>query len=109
MYQYADEFVIMLNEDGVPNLHLSTCYMDGFKANNPKDKDYLQEKMRSAAWLIKSLHQRQRTLYKVTESIVKYQTEFFLNGVTQLKPLILKDIADDIEMHESTVSRITHQ
>ena len=107
VYQYADEFVIMLNDEGVPSLHLTTCYMDGFQANNQKDKDYLQEKMRSAAWLIKSLYQRQRTLYKVTESIVKYQVEFFQNGVTQLKPLILKDIADDIEMHESTVSRIT--
>ena len=67
----------------------------------------MQDKLRSASWLIKSLYQRQRTLYKVMESIVKFQREFFLHGVSQLKPLILKDIADDISMHESTVSRIT--
>jgi RNA polymerase sigma-54 factor len=63
--------------------------------------------MRSAMWLMKSLHQRQRTLYKVVESIVRFQRGFFEHGVTKLKPLILKDVADDIEMHESTVSRIT--
>jgi RNA polymerase sigma-54 factor len=67
----------------------------------------MQEKMRSAMWLMKSLHQRQRTLFKVVESIVKFQHDFFEHGVTRLKPLILKDVADDIEMHESTVSRIT--
>jgi RNA polymerase sigma-54 factor len=63
--------------------------------------------MRSAAWLMKSLYQRQRTLYKVVESIVRFQREFFEEGVTKLKPLILKEVAEDIEMHESTVSRIT--
>jgi RNA polymerase sigma-54 factor len=72
-----------------------------------KEKEYCSEKMRSASWLIKSLHQRQRTLYKVMESIVKHQKAFFAQGVSRLAPLILKDIAEDIEMHESTVSRIT--
>ena len=67
----------------------------------------MTEKLRAATWLIRSLEQRQRTLYKVMESIVKYQRPFFEEGVTKLKPLILKDIADDINMHESTVSRIT--
>ena len=72
-----------------------------------KEKEYFNEKIRSAAWLIKSLHQRQRTLYKVVESIVKHQRGFFEEGISKFKPLILKDIADDINMHESTVSRIT--
>lgn len=107
IYEYEKEFVIVLNEDGLPQLQLSELTEQLPKTTNSEEKDYYQEKMRSASWLIKSLYQRQRTLYKVVESIVKYQREFFLNGVTSLKPLILKDIADDIGMHESTVSRIT--
>jgi RNA polymerase sigma-54 factor len=71
------------------------------------DKDYIQEKARSAQWLLKSLQQRQKTLYKVMESIVRFQQDFFRHGVTKLKPLVLKDVAEDIGMHESTVSRIT--
>ncbi len=63
--------------------------------------------MRGALWLIKSIHQRQRTIYRVTQSIIKFQREFFDKGIDYLKPLILKDIADDIEMHESTISRVT--
>ena len=70
-------------------------------------KDYIHEKMRAAVWLIKSIHQRQRTIYRVTQSIIKFQKEFFDRGVDYLKPLILKDVADDIEMHESTISRVT--
>jgi len=105
-----DEFVILLNEDGLPKLKLSNLYKDvmGLKINvNEKEKEYIQEKLRSASWLIKSIHQRQRTLYKVTESIIKYQKAFFEKGIQYLKPLILKDIAEDVEMHESTVCRIT--
>ncbi len=70
-------------------------------------KAYIQEKMRSAAWLIKSIHQRQRTLYRVTESIVRFQREFLDKGIAYLKPLVLRNVAEDIEMHESTVSRVT--
>jgi RNA polymerase sigma-54 factor len=72
-----------------------------------KAGEYIQEKMRGALWLIKSIHQRQRTIYKVTRSIVKFQREFFDRGVEYLKPLVLRDVAEDIEMHESTVSRVT--
>ena len=107
VYPLDEEFVIALNEEGLPNLHLSSVYEDSLQAAKEQDKEYFQEKMRSASWLIKSLHQRQRTLYKVMESIVKFQKEFFIRGVSYLRPLILKDIADDISMHESTVSRIT--
>lgn len=107
VYKYEDEFVIMLNEEGLPSLQLNSFYMDNLKAVNGNEKEYFQDKMRSAVWLMKSLYQRQRTLYKVVESIVGFQKEFFESGITQLKPLILKDVAEDIEMHESTVSRIT--
>ncbi|MFZ5426153.1 MAG: RNA polymerase factor sigma-54 [Thermodesulfobacteriota bacterium] len=108
VYKYGEDFVIVLNEDGLPKLQLSPYYMEDMsRAGSGKDKDYLQDKMRSAQWLMKSLYQRQRTLFKVLESIVKFQRDFFEEGVTKLKPLILKDVADDIGMHESTVSRIT--
>lgn len=107
VYKYGDEFVIILNEDGLPRLQMNSFYMDSMKGAADKEKEYFQEKMRSAAWLMKSLYQRQRTLYKVVESIVRFQREFFEEGVTKLKPLILKEVAEDIDMHESTVSRIT--
>lgn len=107
VYYYDGDFVVVQNEEGLPQLQLSSLYNDSLTARTEAEKDYFQEKMRSASWLIKSLYQRQRTLYKVVESIVKYQRAFFEEGVSKLKPLILKDIADDIGMHESTVSRIT--
>ena len=108
VYEYENDFVIVMNDDGLPKLQLSPYYMDDMSlAVKGPDREYLHDKMRSAMWLMKSLHQRQRTLYKVVESIVRFQRSFFEHGVTKLKPLILKDVADDIEMHESTVSRIT--
>ncbi|MGE4553212.1 MAG: RNA polymerase factor sigma-54, partial [Desulfovibrionaceae bacterium] len=107
VYKYGDDFVIVLNEDGMPRLQLNAMYTENLKARTDQEKDYFQEKMRSAAWLMKSLYQRQRTLYKVMESIVRFQRGFFEHGVTHLKPLILKEVAEDIGMHESTVSRIT--
>ncbi|BBD07573.1 RNA polymerase factor sigma-54 [Desulfovibrio ferrophilus] len=107
VYEYDGEFVIVLNEEGLPRLQVSPYYVDSVKTTNSKDKEYMQDRMRSAVWLMKSLYQRQRTLYKVMESIVRFQEEFFRHGVKKLKPLILKDVADDIEMHESTISRIT--
>ena len=108
VYEYENDFVIVMNDDGLPKLQLSPYYMDDMTlAVKGPDREYLHDKMRSAMWLMKSLHQRQRTLYKVVESIVRFQRSFFEHGVTKLKPLILKDVADDIEMHESTVSRIT--
>lgn len=107
VYRMDEEFIIALNDDGLPQLHLSSLYEDSLQSAKESEKEYFLDKMRSASWLIKSLYQRQRTLYKVMESIVRFQQDFFLNGVSGLKPLILKDIADDINMHESTVSRIT--
>lgn len=107
VYKMGDDFVILLNEDGLPQIQLSNMNQMSMKGATDKEKEYCTEKMRSASWLIKSLYQRQRTLYKVMESIVKHQQGFFEVGVSRLAPLILKDIADDISMHESTVSRIT--
>ena len=107
VYKLGKDFIILLNEEGLPQLQLSSLYEKGLEGGSDKEKEYCSEKLRSASWLIKSLYQRQRTLYKVVESIVKHQRPFFEEGVTQLAPLILKDIADDIGMHESTVSRIT--
>ena len=75
--------------------------------NSAASKDYVQDKLRSAQWLIRSIQQRQRTIIKVTESILKFQREFFDKGIAHLKPLILRDVAEDIGMHESTVSRVT--
>ena len=75
--------------------------------NSAASKDYVQDKLRSAQWLIRSIQQRQRTIIKVAESILKFQREFFDKGIAHLKPLILRDVAEDIGMHESTVSRVT--
>lgn len=109
VYKYENDFAIVLNEEGLPAIHLSPYYQEAARGNSSskKDNDYIQEKTRSAVWLMKSLHQRQRTLYKVMESILKFQREFFEQGVSKLKPLILREVAEDISMHESTVSRIT--
>ncbi len=111
VYEYENDFVIMLNEDGLPALQLNSFYIGTDRSQKNKackqENDYIQEKTRSAVWLMKSLHQRQRTLYKVMQSILKFQKEFFEQGVSRLKPLILKEVAEDINMHESTVSRIT--
>ena len=71
------------------------------------DKEYLQDRLRSASWLIRSIHQRQQTIFKVTESIMRFQREFLELGVSALKPLVLRDVATDVGMHESTVSRVT--
>jgi RNA polymerase sigma-54 factor len=106
----ADDIHLILKEDGLPKLKVNSLYRDVLSRdpNAPKDtKAYVQEKVRAALWLIKSIHQRQRTIYKVMESIIRYQREFFERGINYLRPLNLRDVADDIEMHESTVSRVT--
>jgi RNA polymerase sigma-54 factor len=108
VYAYDDDFVIILNDEGFPDLQISPFYAHLLESkDSQQSKQYLQEQMRQGLWLLKSIQQRQRTLYKVLESIVRFQREFFLHGVSQLKPLVLKDVADEIEVHESTVSRIT--
>ena len=105
----GNEYSVILNDDGLPRLRISSFYQKELhsKGSASGAKDYIQEKMRAAAWLIKSIHQRQRTIFRVTQSIVKFQREFFDKGIDYLRPLILRDVANDIEMHESTVSRVT--
>ena len=105
----GDEYLVSLNEDGMPKLRISNFYQNQIKAGNAdrETKDFIQDKFRSAVWLIRSIHQRQSTIRKVTESIVRYQREFLDQGVDYLRPLILRDVADDIGMHESTISRVT--
>src|SRR5438093_9081145 len=76
-------------------------------SGSAKAREYIQDKLRSAQWLIRSIQQRQRTIVKVTESIIKFQRDFFDKGIAHLKPLILRDVAEDINMHESTISRVT--
>ena len=111
VYKVAEEFMIVLNEDGMPKLRISPYYKNilasAQKDQNKVTKEYVQDKLRSAVWLIRSIHNRQKTIYKVTEAIVKRQRDFFEKGVQQLKPMILKDVASDIGMHESTISRVT--
>jgi len=102
----SDEWVVTLNDDGLPKLKISGFYR-GAMGSSPKAKEYISERLRSAQWLIRSIQQRQRTIMKVAKSILKFQAAFFEKGVEHLRPLILKDVAEDIEMHESTVSRVT--
>ncbi len=106
----GDDYVIYLNDDGVPRLRVSSLYrrMVGQEGEAEEQaRQYLQEKVRAATWLIKSIQQRQQTLFRVTQSIFKFQREFLDYGVSQLKPMVLRDVAEDIHMHESTVSRAT--
>jgi len=110
VYKIGDEYVVVLNDEGLPNLRINSFYrsaLSGASDIDSKAGEYIQEKMRGAMWLIKSIHQRQRTIYRVTKSIVKFQRDFFDNGIEYLKPLVLRDVAEDIEMHESTISRVT--
>ncbi len=108
VYKMADRYVTVLNDDGLSKLRISGTYRAALKNGQAgKAKEYIQDKLRSAVWLIRSIHQRQRTIYKVTESIVKFQRDFLDKGIAHLKPLILRDVAEDIGMHESTVSRVT--
>jgi RNA polymerase sigma-54 factor len=110
VYKFENDFVIMLNDDGMPKLRVNSFFKKSIsrgKKISGEAEDYIQEKMRSAAWLIKSIHQRQKTIYKVMESILRFQRRFFEKGITHLKPMVLRDVAQDIGMHESTISRVT--
>jgi RNA polymerase sigma-54 factor len=108
VHKIDDKYVILLNEDGLPKLKVNNFYKDSLgKDASSEAKEYVKTKLNSALWLIRSIHQRQRTIYKVTESIVKSQMEFLDRGVDYLKPMVLRDVAEDVGMHESTISRVT--
>jgi RNA polymerase sigma-54 factor len=107
--EVGGEFVVQINDEGVPRLRISNLYKSLIKnqQSDAEAKEFVQDKLRSAMWLIKSIENRQKTIYKVANSIVRTQQEFFKKGPAFLKPMILKDIANEIGMHESTVSRVT--
>ena len=112
LFKMGDEWSIMLNDDGMPKLRISGFYRELLKHGSSmkaEDKEFLMEKIRSASWLIKSIDQRQRTIYRVTKSILEKQMAFFERDIRYLKPMVLRDVADDIGVHESTVSRVTTQ
>jgi RNA polymerase sigma-54 factor len=107
--EVGGEFVVQVNDEGVPRLRVSNLYKSLIKSSqsDSEAKEFVQDKLRAAMWLIKSIENRQKTIYKVANSIVRTQQEFFKKGPAFLKPMILKDIANEIGMHESTVSRVT--
>ena len=110
IYQKEDEYKVALNSAGMPRLRISNYYKD--LSDNMEDdgsltKDYILEKVKAGQWLLKSIEQRQKTIYRVTKSILRFQKKFFDQGIHFLRPLVLKDVAEDIDVHESTVSRIT--
>ncbi|PYN09921.1 MAG: RNA polymerase sigma-54 factor [Candidatus Rokuibacteriota bacterium] len=107
VHKMGSEYVVVLNEDGIPRLRVNSLYRSLLRSNGDKARAYVEKKLRSAVWLIKSVDQRQRTLRKVTQSIVKFQREFLDKGLPYLRPLSLRDVGEDIGMHESTISRVT--
>jgi len=105
-----EQYVAVLNEDGLPQLRISPTYRrlldKGAAENNDETRAYVKDKFRSALWLIKSVEQRQKTIHKVATSICTFQRDFLDHGIEHLRPLVLRDVANDIGMHESTVSRV---
>ena len=104
-----DQYVAALNEDGLPQLRISPVYrrlLEKSTENPEETRAYVKDKFRSALWLIKSVEQRQRTIHKVATSIINFQRDFLDHGIEFLRPLVLRDVANDISMHESTVSRV---
>jgi RNA polymerase sigma-54 factor len=105
------EWVVLLNDDGLPRMRISPYYKQmmstGGEGGSSETKAYLDEKLRAAQWVIRSIEQRNKTIVKVVSSIVKFQEQFFEKGIHYLKPLVLKQVAEDIGMHESTISRVT--
>jgi RNA polymerase sigma-54 factor len=110
IYQNAGEYKVALNANGIPRLRINQYYRelcDSMAEDGQLTKEYIQEKIKAGQWLMKSIEQRQKTIYRVTKSILRFQEEFFDRGIHFLKPLVLKDVAENIDVHESTVSRIT--
>jgi RNA polymerase sigma-54 factor len=104
-----DQYVAVLNEDGLPQMRISPTYrrlLDKSADSSDETRAYVKDKFRSALWLIKSVEQRQKTIYKVATSIINFQRDFLDHGIEHLRPLVLRDVANDIGMHESTVSRV---
>jgi RNA polymerase sigma-54 factor len=104
------EWVVLLNDEGLPRMRINPYYkqlMGAGQDGSPETKAYMDEKLRAAQWVIRSIEQRNKTIVKVVSSIVKFQEAFFEHGIHYLKPLVLKQVAEDVGMHESTISRVT--
>ncbi|MEK7747531.1 MAG: RNA polymerase factor sigma-54 [Nitrospirota bacterium] len=104
------KYTVVLNDDGMPKMKISNYYRSLLRSKEPGDektRTYIKDKYQSAMWLIRSIDQRNQTILKTANSILKFQSEFMDKGPSKLKPLVLKQVAEDIEMHESTVSRVT--
>jgi RNA polymerase sigma-54 factor len=105
-----NDYVIRLNDDGLPKLRVNSFYLEALRGPDKLPdsvKSYIQKHLDNALWFIRSIHQRQKTLYRVTESIVRFQRDFLDHGLSHLKPLTLRQVAEDVQMHESTISRVT--
>jgi RNA polymerase sigma-54 factor len=110
VYKMGDDYEVTLNEDGLPKLRINAYYRDALSGQthiSEETKNYIQNRLKSALWFIKSIHQRQKTIYRVAKSIVNFQRDFLDFGIAHLKPLTLRQVAEDVQMHESTVSRVT--
>jgi RNA polymerase sigma-54 factor len=107
--QPGGEWIVELNPDTLPRVLINNAYHTRVSraARTKEERHYIADQLQSAAWLVKSLHQRATTILKVAAEIVRQQDAFFARGVAYLKPMVLRDIAAAIEMHESTVSRVT--
>jgi len=106
-----DGYRAMLNEDGLPQLRISPVYrrlLEKGGETSAETRAYVKDKFRSALWLLKSVDQRQKTILKVATSIINFQRGFLDSGIEHLRPLVLRDVATDIGMHESTVSRVVN-
>ena len=106
VHKVGDKYFVVANDDGMPRLKISNFYRAAMKGDAAA-KEYIQGKLRSAQWLIRSIDQRRKTIERVTECIVSRQRDFFEKGIEHLKPMILRDVAEEIGMHESTISRVT--
>ena len=106
VHRVGDQYYVVANDDGMPRLKISGFYRAAM-SDDPKAKEYIQSKLRSAQWLIRSIDQRRKTIVRVTECIVDKQRDFFEKGIEHLKPMILRDVAEEVGMHESTISRVT--
>lgn len=102
----GDEYIVTTNDDGLPKLKINVEQAQSLM-KDPKAREFVQNKLASARWFVRSLDQRQRTIVKVTQCIVDKQREFFEKGVEFLRPMILRDVAETVGMHESTISRVT--
>lgn len=106
VHKVGDQYFVVANDDGLPKLKISRFYRSALQGDDDA-KEYVKNKLRSAQWLIRSIDQRRKTIVRVTESLVERQKDFFEKGVEFLRPMTLRDVAEEVGLHESTISRVT--